>query len=436
MNASPSVIPSLATVDAPRSTPPYAGGKAFSERMALLRQLNEQAGFRMPETIVPEGTALIAVGEEKKRALQQKMDALPFAVDALPAFLAAENALVPFDRHADLSQLRMRPNGKLYRLDNPKGGEIGYTHTGLSQALSFVGQTLGQPRNFCNGLEFLSPSPRAGGFNDVMERYAAVAPRDDKGNHPTHVMRTILHPSNGERFLRAVTSTRHVLDKGDGRAIAKALQVVLPKGAKIRISRTWDRIDFEAFFPMMNREILVGDVVLGRASISISETKDISAEVIGGLLRALCLNFTTAWYGGASIFNTKHMGEGFTKRISEAFAEKLDAITPFVQAFGDGYKIQLPEAYPTRAEVVARVAKVYTLPEETATATIASWDMDGAQSAGNTLAGLANALTRASQEETMEAGGRTEKVAGVLIGAGWNALQKNLLKTEEEVAVA
>ena len=386
-------------IDAPRSTPPYAGGKDFASRMALLRQLNAQAGFRMPDTIVPEGTALIPAGEEKKRKLQQEMAALPLAADAIPAFVAAQNALSPFDRRAR-----------------------------LSQALSFVGQVLGQPRNFCSGLEFLSPAPRAAGFNDVMERYSASLSSEDAGQE--HVLRTILHPSNGERFLRAVTSTRHVGDRGDGRAVAKALLQVLPEGAKLRVTNTWDRCDFELFFPMMDRQIQVGDIVLGRASVAISETKDISASVVGGLLRALCLNFTTAWYGTESQFSTKHMGDGFVNRVVEAFGEKLRAITPFVQAFGDGYKNPLPAGLPTRAEVVARTAKVYALPPETATATIAAWDLDGAQSAGNTLAGLANALTRASQDETMEAAQRTELVAGVLVARGWSALDGNLLNRE------
>lgn len=423
-----SVIPSFADSPASSPSPSYAGAKDFSARMALLRQLNTQAGFRMPGTIVPEGTALIPMGEAKKRALQEKMDALPFATDAIPAFLAAENALAPIDRLGRLSQLRMRPDGKLYRLDSTQGGGIGYTHTGLAQTLSFVGQHLGQPRNFCAGLEFLSPAPRAAGFNDVMERYAKGLSGFDASQE--HAFRTILHPSNGERFLRAVTSKKHVLDKGDGRAVAKALSAMLPAGAKIRITRAWDRIDFELFFPMMAREILVGDVVLGRAALSISETKDVSASAIGGLLRALCLNFTTAWYGAESRFTTKHMGDGFLSRVVGAFGERLKQITPFVQAFGDGYKTALPAAYPTRPEVIARVAKVYALPEETATAAIASWDLDGARSAGNTLAGLANALTRASQEETMEAAEHTEMVAGVLIGQGWTALEKNVLKSE------
>ena len=428
-----SVIPSLAVVDSPRATPPsYAGNKSFDERMTLLRQLNDQAGFDMPRTIVPEGTALIPEGEAKLRKLKAKMAALPLASMALPAFVAAENALSPFDRATRLSELRMSPGGKLYRLSH--GGEIGYTHTGLSQALSFVGQTLGQPRNFCNGLEFLSPAPRAAGFNDVMERYAAKLSGEDAAQE--HVLRTIVHPSNGERFLRAVTSKKHVLDKGDGRAIAKALLAVLPSGAKLNLKRTWDRIDFELFFPMMSREVRVGDVVLGRASVSISETKDISASVVAGLLRVLCLNFTTAWYGAESRFSTKHMGDGFTQRITQAFGEKLSVITPFVQAFGDGYANPLPASLPTRAEAVARVAKVYALPPETATATLASWDLDGDQSAGNTLAGLTNALTRASQDETMENAERTEMVAGVLVARGWSALDSNLLKSTEEMAQA
>lgn len=396
----------------------YAGNKTIAERSEVQAQLVREAGWIQPETRVPVGTALLPEGVQALRQLQTEINALPDASTLLPRFLAAEEARKPVDVTAPIGKIRMNSTGHLQRVlpSGSLGPAIGYTHTGLGQLVQFYGEALGVPRNWVNGLEFLTPSARAVAFNDMATR-AEVAESFDAD---PRVVRTILN-GNGDRVLRAVTSTKHVLDRGDARAVAKLLGTVLPKGAKLRIHRAWDRVDFEVFYPMMNREILVGDIVLGRTSVSISETKDISGSALAGLLRCLCYNFTTAWFGGESIFHAKHIGADFIARLSKAFADATTKIQPFVQAFGDAYKVALPSGQ-TRASVLHKAERRFELEADVIKNAIASWDADGVKSAGNTLAGAVNALTRASQLQTFADAEVTEAAAGELAARGWAAL--------------
>lgn len=408
-----SLIPSVSVPSTPAQN--YAGSLAFEDRMAVLARLNAQAGLRCPETIVPPGTALIPYGEERRRALEAEVNALPLAADAIPAYLQRRALYQARDVRDSLGKLRMRADGKLERqLEGGKvGPAIGYNHTGLSQLVGFYGEALGTPSGMTRCLEFLNPSARAAAFNDMATR------AEPKLGTEARVYRTIVHPVTQERFLRAVTSEKHVLAKGDGAAVAAQLSKQLPAGARLRITETWDRTTFEFFWPMSAREILVGDVVLARASVSISETKDISAQIIDGLLRVLCLNFTTAWYGDDTKFSTKHMGATFADRIGQAFTTSVNRISPFVQAFGDAYRVSLPG---TRAELAEKATKVFELPAQTASAAVRLWDADGARSAGDTLGGFVNALTRASQELVLKQAEVVEEAAGRLIVEGWAAL--------------
>src|SRR5690606_30845026 len=93
-------------------------------------------------TFLPEGTALLPVGESAKRKMEQKLDALPDLATALAGLqlrLDMENAL-------DISGVKPSTlrldaaNGALYRVQGTgaRGKALGYNSTGFSHVASFI----------------------------------------------------------------------------------------------------------------------------------------------------------------------------------------------------------------------------------------------------------------------------------------------------------
>jgi hypothetical protein len=390
----------------------YMGNESSETRNAYLKLLAQRAGFRLPETRVPEGESLLPIGEENKRKLETEVAALPDLSEGLAALRQRVKEENPVDVKVPISQVRMSSErAGLFGKGQDPGKALGYTEAGFSHVVGMV-----KPDAVRQGassvLLSLSPKTRADVFNEWAERKVL---RDDA------VLRTILHPESKRRVIRAVTSTKHSQERGDDLAIASVLERSLPKGGKLRITRNFDRTDFEILFPMLAREVRVGDAVMAKVHVTNSETKAHSWEVFGGILRVLCFNFITAWAGKDEAVGGKHVGD-IGPRIADAVLRALRTIEPFVHAFGDAYSNELPGTFPTRGEVLTRVGSALALPDSTLTLAGQLWDADGVKGAGNTLAGLVNALTRASQEETMAQAAVTEQVAGRLVMEGWAAL--------------
>ncbi len=395
------------------SSLPYMGGLDSAGRNAALKLIARSVGIELEETRVPEGESFIPIGEQKMRALRDEVAALP---DLIPG-LATYRERIASEKHVDvevpIQQVRMEPRrGGLYGKGNDEAKALAYTNTGMGQVVSFI-----KPADVRQGavsvLKSVSPAVRAQVFNEWAEK---ARTEESKVFLRTAMLGT-------RRVIRAVTSPKHSLEFGDDNAIAVHLAGSLPKGGKLRIQRDQDRTDFEILFPMMSREIRVGDAVMAKVHVSNSETKQGSWRVFGGILRALCFNFTTAWCGKDTEVAGRHMGESVGKEIAKAVQQAMRNVEPFVQAFGDAYSNELPDFAPTKGEVLDRVAKALELPEWTLTRAATLWDADGSSlSAGNTLAGLVNALTRASQETDMEQALLIEGAAGRLVVQGWATL--------------
>lgn len=414
--------PSTLTINATATPTPRAADLPSAERMKVFHALVATAGYAAPSTILPEGTALWEVGEENLRRHKASIDTLPTVREFSGAFLAAESLRDHRDVAANLADMRMRADGRIFRaLPNGKPGPaLGYTHTGLSQLVSLYRDHLGIPNGMVGSLEFLSPKVRAEAFNDLAAR------ADERMVHvrelPDRVFRTSLNPY-GERFLRAVTSTHHTLSAGGYAAIVAQIAALWPD-AKCRAVRTEDRFDLDVIFPMHAREIRVGDVLHGTLSITLSETKDVAAAVRDALLRVLCANLTVKSFGKEAAFTRRHVGAGFVRDLAERMKGSWNRLSPFVDAFGDAYSDSLPAAMSTRATVVERAFKRFDaeLKSLSAQSVVQAWDLDGARSAGNTRAGLVHALTRASQNVGVAQAEEIESVAGALIERGWAAL--------------
>lgn len=410
LNALTSVIP-----DAQAYAVPYLGAMPIEQRMAALKALANLNGLRLPDTRLPEGTALLPVGEESKRAMQVELSKLPDLHPALDAYEARLHAEQPVDTEVQLRVLRMNATtGGLFDPGVTNAAHAsGYTKDGFSHVASFL-KPLAIRNGFTENMLALPPGLRA----QVFDHWAKSTTREDPA-----VVRTFRGGAKG-RIIRAVTSTEHSLLTGDDSAIVVALRTLTP-GAKARFTREpGGRFsELEVIWPMMDRQLVVGDIAYGGIRVTNSETKAGSLKVEGFLLRVLCYNFTTAFTEDmeGKTLGIRHVGD-LLRKLPDAIANAQRRIEPFVRAFGDAYKDELPGAMPTRGDVLTRAQRVFELPDSTIERAQQLWDADGLKTAGDTRAGFVNALTRASQEQTITEAAITERVAGKVIAQGWGAL--------------
>lgn len=395
---------------------PYLGALPFEKRNEALKALANLAGMRLPNTIVREGESLLPIGQENLKRMQAEIRALPDLEDGLNALRYRIWQESPKDATVPIQQVRMTSaNGGLYGLGQDPAKALAYTDSGFSQVCSFL-KPPSVRYGFQETLLALPPHLRAEAFN----HFATTSIRDTEKEQV--VFRTLVNVESKRRAIRAVTSTRHSLESGDDLALSHVIQHALPLGGKLRITRTFDRTDFEVIWPAMERQIRVGDIVQIAIVITNSETKGYSIRIEPKVLRVRCWNLTVAWSDGLEEeLVIRHLGDLRTK-LPAMFRRAVQVVDPFVQAFGDAYAKPFPMNLKTRGEVMERLCKKLDVPKGVAQTAIAAWDADGLESAGDTLGGLVNALTRASQELTMEKGALIERTAGRLIMTGWDAL--------------
>lgn len=393
---------------------PFVGDATFEVRSEVLKTLANRAGLRLPDTRVPEGTSLLAIGEEAKRQLATDVKNLPDLVDGLMALKQVLTQEQHTDFKVPLGKVRMSAsNGGLYGEGNEGKTALAYTSRGFSHVTQLI-----KPESIRNGFSENMLALPSGLRSQVFNHWASGAGKQDDV-----YLRTFKGEQGaGRRIIRAVTSDKHSLSTGDDLTVAGVLGS-LPKGAKLRVTRTvgGDRSELEVIWPAMERTLVVGDVAMMALRISNSETKGGCLVVEPTLLRVLCYNFTTAWAEGLrEELSVRHVGD-LSRKLPRLIKRATDALEPFIRAFGDAYRVALP-AGQTRADVLMHARKALELPESVITLSQKLWDADGVKSAGDTLAGFGNALTRASQEFGMEQAGVIEAAAGRVIRQGWAAI--------------
>ena len=395
----------------------YIGNLSFDERNAAIKVLANQAGIRLPDTRVPEGESLLHIGVENQRKLGADIASLPTLGDGLLAMRSKVQDEKALDIGVPIQLMRMSPTrGGLFCLGEDESKVLGYTQNGFNHFAEFI-KPASCRQGFVNTLLALPPSIRA----DAVNHFATTSTRSDVN---TVVLRTSLAPSESNkmvRVVRAVTSEKYVAV--DDVPLLDIIQSAVPAGCKVRITRGQDRTDVELLWPALERQLQVGDIAVISLRITNSETKQSGIHINPQLLRVLCYNFTTAWSSGAeSEVTIRHIGEAKTK-LGMAIVAALRVVEPFVKAFGDAYKSSFPTFAPTRGEVLKRFKAAYELPEHLISEAAQLWDADGAKSAGDSLAGLVNAVTRASQTSNMEKSAVVEQAAGKLIANGWSEIE-------------
>lgn len=398
---------------AQRFAVPYIGNEDPAVRMSILKALANDAGLRLPDTRLPERTALLPIGEEAQRRMQGELKDLPDLHPGLFAYQARLKAENPIDANVPIQGIRMNAlTGGIYGPGLPGEQSLGYTPTGFSHTAQFLKPTTIRS-GFSENILALPPKLAA----DVFNHWADVSKRKEDV-----VLRTF--DGGKGRIIRAVTSDSHSLERGDDLAVVSAL-MSLPYGAKLRVTRApgGTMSEIEVIWPMLDRQLKVGDVAYGGVRIRNSETKGGSLRIEAFLLRVLCYNFTTAFSEDdeAKTVGLRHVGD-LRRRIASAIRGAGERIEPLVRAFGDAYKDDFPDVMQTRGEVLEKVGKVFELPATTLERAAQLWDADGIMGAGDTRAGLVHALTRASQEQSVTDAGETERVAGRIILDGWGAL--------------
>lgn len=400
---------------------PYLGEADFKTRDEAKALLADMQGIRIPKTWVPRGESLLPIGEQKLRGIRAEYAALPMlgvGLNSYAARLLSEHAL---DSKVRIQDVRMDGSrGGLLAPGLPESNALAYSKAGFAHVASFV-----RPSSIRNGfsenLLAMPVSMRAQWFNEC-------AQNAHRGDSDKVVIRTVLAPGEDglRRTVRAVTSQKHSLATGDDKEIVSALRRMdnTLKGAKIRVTRDGlgDASWFEVIWPAVDRQIRVGDSLAFGLRFKNSETKGGALVVEPFLFDAICYNLTTAYSTvDEDAFTLRHVGD-LSRKLGSIILKAQRVIDPFVRMFADAYKTPFPNTMPTRGDVLQSIGKALELPESTLTLAQNLWNADGSSSAGDTLAGAANALTRASQEQTMDDADKTEKAAGKLIAEGWGAL--------------
>ena len=388
---------------------------SFADRMATLKQIANVTGIRLPNTIVPEGESLIPYGEQRKRELKEEIYSLPTLADAATNLREIRAEQSPRDVQVGLNHVLMSPvNGGIYGRGHENQSPLAYSETGFAQLAQFM-----KPRSvysgFASTLLALPPAIRSQAFNHFAE---------SNTQNKQIILRSTKTPAlvNNQLTLRrsvnAVVSERYQgIEDYD---VVDDINLFLPDGARARYTYTENRSDLEIFWPAMSRELKVGDIALIALQLTNSQTKAFGYRITPKILRVLCLNFTTAWAEGETEVVIRHVGE-VRPKIRQAIRKALDTVAPFVLAFGDAYQSRFPKTAQTRGEVTTKFLKAFSLPEKFGESIIKAWDMDGVNSAGDTLAGLSNAVTRATQTLTIENAEPYERAAGEIIMKGWSA---------------
>src|SRR5512137_1418759 len=282
--------------------------------------------------------------------------------------------LSPKERNAKLVQMMERqgfgrirtilPEGAFHRRGHTKA--LGMSQRGLAQVVSFMGG----PPGLTRVLAELPPTIRADAFNHFA---------DQSGRQEDVRLRTYLVPTEGEepqRCVYSVVSPRYSA-VSDSHALTVAWREGnLPDGGKVRLTREDGRTDMEIIFPMLAREICVGDLVYAAIHGWNSGNKTTTVGCDSKLVRSVCSNLTTVESKVEEMAESRHVGDP-VRQLGAAVRAAFARIDPFVRAFGDAYRQPFPRALPTRSEVLERVQKRMALPKHVLATAAEVWDADG-----------------------------------------------------------
>lgn len=296
--------------------------------------------------------------------------------------------------------------GGLFNIVKDHNAALPATKTALGHLMSYVKD---KPSNALGVMLDLPVALRAQMFTEYMNR---PEPRNV-------VLRTAVAPGTDKRVIRAVVSEVHSQEKGDDLSIIESLRTIVQDvpTAKLRVIRQWDYTHAELVIPNVAVQPKVGVTLYGRISLLNSETKGGSYISEGGSFNLVCLNGMVR-PGNTSEYRVRHMGD-ISFRVRQSIRGAVEAVSEHLQVFNAAYRTPLERP---RADILAAFGAKHELPENTVHAIGTLWDVDGERSAGDTLAGLVNAVTRYAQSQPVERALELESVAGETLHKGLSAL--------------
>jgi hypothetical protein len=232
------------------------------------------------------------------------------------------------------------------------------------------------------------------------------------------VLRTAM-PNDGSqrRVIRAVVSEVHSQEKGDDLSVIQSLRSIVETvpTAKLRVIRQWDQTTAELILPNVGVQPKVGVTLYGRLALLNSETKGGSYVTEAGSFNLVCLNGMVR-PGNTSEYRVRHMGD-ISYRVRQSIRGAIDSVNEHLNTFSTAYRIPLERP---RADILEAFGKKNELPANTLFAMASLWDVDGERSAGNTLAGLVNTVTRYAQSLPVEQALTMERLAGATLHNGFS----------------
>lgn len=331
----------------------------------------------------------------------------PTASQALARWEALCKAMGAEDHVVPLQAMVMNPTTGGFFNENKRtpGHKMPHgvipTRTALGHLLGFVAD---KPPEAVSNLEYYPPDVRA------MMWQAAKA----KTPARNVVMRTAIQSvEKGTLAVRAVTSEIHSQGNGDDLALIaqfRRLPEAVLNDARLRVIKEWDYTHVEMVLPSKVKEVRAGIVINGRINLKNSETKGGSFEAQVGTMNLVCLNGMIGG-GSNSTVSVKHVGDIRT-RMKAGIVTVIDLVDIYLEEFFEAYKTPLRV---TQADAIARTVAKFKLPETTGVALAALWNVDGERGAGQTVAGLANALTRHAQSLPVEKAIAIEEAAGKVV---------------------
>lgn len=340
----------------------------------------------------------------------------PRMADALTKWQGMCENLKAEDKEVKLRSIFMNTTtGGLFNVDKwdrkkPMPNGIMPTKTALGHLVSFIKEA-DVPSSFVDNLLDDEPQIRSA---RLLRKLAKTPDR-------AVIMRTVIADIlAGTYVVRAVASEKHSQGNGDDLAIIEQLRKIQHKvpTAVMRVVKQWDNTHVEVVIPNLVKEVKPGVIIQSRINIENSETKGGSYEASVGTLNLRCINGMTS-SGANSTVSVKHMGDIRTK-MRAAMTTVIDLAEVYLEEYSNAYRVELPRP---RAEVIDMAVKRLKLPDpkNIGTKLAALWDIDGEHGAGDTVAGLANAMTRYAQQLPVEKATVLEALAGKVVADGRDA---------------
>lgn len=345
------------------------------ERIQIQETWLKEAGFALAPPIFAPGTRVLPLGDENFRLERARVERLPAFPEAAARVRAAVSAEGRVDHTLRLADLRMNDDGTL-----PVMGDDCALEFPAFLQLALLG-------GFGMGARYLAErctsSLRATNVNDQ------VAKAGDR-----EVVIRSRATANGRQAFAVVTPTYAAVDTHEvldlvGPALADARVEMLYDGTGIRATALW--------MPDEVVDLAAGDVFKVGVRVRTDDTGRGRIRISGVAFRNRCLNLIIIDEGEVDAVNLVHRGD--PERIRGLVAKGVEkaraSVASFLTAWGHARTVHTDPMKALRRLVDDRKVVPPAKRDDALAALRRAWEAEP----GDTVADVANAVTRAAHEE-------------------------------------